>query len=1180
MKSIFFFSFALFCCLFSMAQSPIPTNALQLWLRGDDGITKDVNNKISAWVDQSSNGRMAAQSNPNKQPVWVNNVINGHAVVRFASVVEDLLETNYKGPNTGAVTIFVVAAGANISSVVRFQNNVAASTGFLIYGYTHFGANNGFCMTNDGGELNGINCGFYQNSQLHIGTARWKANTVNGMQTFLDGNLLAQRNSSNSILPNDTLTIGSGNGSGGATDENTEGDIAEIIIYDRALTDAERIQVETYLNIKYRVTNNLASSLPGSGNAIIFNGSTQSLNVPNATAINFGTNDFSLAFWYNSANNGRAEIIFEKRDDNCGDGQNWSVRKAADQVYLEINVPGPTSDVVTIPNAGDGKWHHIVFTRTATQLSGFKDGVLIATTSAPAQNVNNSAPIQIATGPCSPFFPGGNGFFTGSLDEIQLWNAALSQAQIRDRMCKKITSADPLYGNLMAYYNFDEATGATVFDGTINTNNGTLINTPTRNVSGAHIGNTSTHSYAGGASTAALIHPTRGDALTATLSSGGADGVQVYCVTENPNNTTGQTILDGNNSYFGVFPINGTATQYTATYNYSGIGLNASPENKLALYKRNDNAAAQWTKLGAVLDSNANTLTATGQNTEYMIGLNDQQQVLKPGSGNAINFDGVDDYVEVVNVEPINFGTNENFSVETWIKIPSALAPNETTTTVKTPAIIEKWEDDVSPYPFVIRYRNHNTLNDPSLQGTIEAARYDGINNPVANSGIKLNDDKYHHIAFVKNGNSLLLFVDGILTSTTLDNTVSTTKNTNRLLIGNSSISTPARPFFGNIDEIKIWNIALTQSQIRDRMCHKITSSDPLYGNLVAYYNFDESTGTTAFDGTVNANNGTLTNSPARVTSGAAIGNASSQDYVNATKTASITHANGESFTVTSTSGNPDGIQVYRVDEQPNSLSGASGVGGNNKYFGVFQVNGTLPQYTAVYNYNGNPFVTPAIESQLRLNKRSDNAAAGWTTLGAVPDEPNNTITVTGESTEYILGRLGGALPVKLISFTGLKQNDNVLLHWKTANEMNINMFEIERSENGSDFITIGTVTSGRADYSFPDLNIFINRTVIYYRLKAIDKDGKFSKSGILKLSKQESGQIALFPNPVKDIVTVSGLKPKGILMLYDVEGKLLLQQMVTTQSVIMDLSGYAKGMYLLQYENEGLRNVHKLMKQ
>jgi hypothetical protein len=775
------------------AQSPIPVNALQLWLKGDDGITKDANNKVSAWADQSVNGRTAVQSNSSKQPVWVDHVINGHAVVRYDAVLEDILETNYRGPNSSAITIFVVAQGNNISSPVRFQNHSPSSSGFLIYGYTHFGAANGFCMTNDGGEFNGINCGFFANPQLHIGTARWSSNTTNGMQTFMDGSLVAQRNSNSSMLPDDTLSIGTGNGSFGATDENTAGDIAEIIIYDRALTDVERAQVENYLNIKYRVTNNLASSKPGSGNAINFNGTTQSVSIPNSAASNFGTGNFSVEFWFNSTGTTRDEILISKRDDGCGDGQLWGLYKTpAGTVYLEMHNPGNINQRISVPNVLDGKWHHLSFVRNSTQLLGYKDGIQVDNNTATPINVNNSAALTIGTGACAPFIAGG--------------------------------------------------------------------------------------------------------------------------------------------------------------------GL-----------------------------------------------------------------------------------------------------------------------------------------------------------------------------------------------------------------------------FEGKVDEFKIWNIALTQSEIRDQMCHKITVSDPLYNSLVAYYNFDESTGTTVFDGTINANNGALINNPSRVTSGAPIGNASAHDYVNALKTASITHVDGENFTATSTTGSPDGIQVYMVTEQPNTLSGTSGVGANDKYVGVFQVNGVSPQYSALYNYNGNPLVIAAEESLLRLNTRADNSGTNWSMLTDLPNETANTITVTGVNAEFILGKLGSPLPLQLLNFNGTRQNEAVQLRWQTTNELNVIMFDIERSNGSKSFVKIGSNPQVSVntvnEYTFTDTAAFASGSVQYYRLKIVDKNGRFVYSNIIHFVNNAAIGLTAFPNPVKNIVTiVSGKKQEAVIT--NAAGQLIRSLALNSGSQTIDCSRLAAGVYFIKTDGQVMKLV------
>jgi Concanavalin A-like lectin/glucanases superfamily/Secretion system C-terminal sorting domain len=526
----------------------------------------------------------------------------------------------------------------------------------------------------------------------------------------------------------------------------------------------------------------------------------------------------------------------------------------------------------------------------------------------------------------------------------------------------------------------------------------------------------------------------------------------------------------------------------------------------------------------------------------------------KPGSGNAISFDGVNDNISVTTT---GYTGIQTYTVECWIKSNSA---NPT---------VHIWES--------------NSLSAPSLEGEASGGlglRFYVGGSTSINTGV-LNIGEWYHLACVYDKANTLqsLYVNGVLKGTNTVN-VSDAIGAN-IGFGERLFGTPNNRFFnGELDDIRIWNTALTQSQIRDRMCRKITSSDALYPNLVAYYNFDESTGTTAFDGTANNNNGTLTNNPTRVTSGAAIGNASSHDYVNTTKTTNLTHASGESFTVTSSAGNPDGIHVYRVDEKPNSLTGTSGVGANDKYFGVFQVNGATPEYTAVYNYNGNPNVNAGNESQLRLNKRSDNAATSWTTMVALPDEPNNTITVTGESTEYILGTLGTPLPLNLISFSASKQNNDALLQWKTANEVGVRQFEVQRSNDGQNFATIGTIAAGGSQYSLTDVNIFSSRTVAFYRLKSMDADTRFTYSNIIKLSKQASTAVTVYPNPVSDVLTISGLKQNGTITLFNQEGKLLQQQTISAQTMTMDMSQYARGMYLLQYKTAEEVVNQKIIKQ
>ncbi len=535
-------------------------------------------------------------------------------------------------------------------------------------------------------------------------------------------------------------------------------------------------------------------------------------------------------------------------------------------------------------------------------------------------------------------------------------------------------------------------------------------------------------------------------------------------------------------------------------------------------------------------------LTAAQVQEEYFL----TNHIFKPGSGNALSFDGVNDYVDGGNTF-----TYQNFTIDMWVN-PATFQPGSFSDLI---------DNNHTGFHSWVCQTNGTTNNDyvfgvHSGSGSIGSVFFSLIPN------------KWQHLTFVKSATSVEVYINGILIQSVAS---SGTINYSSPHLYLGAWGGGGRHWNGQVDEVRFWNSPLTQAQIRDRMCRKITASDALYSNLVAYYNFDESTGNTAFDASANANNGTLQNAPTSVTSGAAIGNASSHDYVNATKNTSLSHTTGESFTVTNTTGNPDGLQVYMVNEQPNTLNGAMGVGINNKYFGVFQVNGTTPTYQAVYNYSGNGGVNAGNESALALFKRNDNASTSWANAVATLNTTAKTLTCSGQSTEYMLGSTGAVLPVTLLSFYGNLQNNNALLQWQTTNEVNTQHFEIERSQNGINFEKIGNVNAnnraGNNGYNFTDANL--QSTVYYYRLKMMDNNGTFKYSNIIKLTSTHLPlTISVFPNPATDVVTVSGLQGNGSLKIISIEGKILQKLKVTAQSQTIDVSKYSSGMYSLKYIN------------
>ncbi len=552
-----------------------------------------------------------------------------------------------------------------------------------------------------------------------------------------------------------------------------------------------------------------------------------------------------------------------------------------------------------------------------------------------------------------------------------------------------------------------------------------------------------------------------------------------------------------------------------------------------------------------------------GALTDAQIFDNYVSDVKKPGSGNGLQLTRTGDRATDpwVNIgSGYDFGT-QPFTYETWVK------RDDLHTTVNNFGVCLILSEPNNGWGVGID--NTNTLFFTKV----------GVNGSFSTGTIT--DTKWHHVAVVYTGTQIQFYIDGVAAGTN-----SYTDNFNSG--GNYTIG--ARQSFGNtngdqtingmIDETRIWkNVALTQTQIRDWMCKKITSAHPAYNNLFAYFRFDE--GSSNVSGGFNGNFGTLLNTPTWQTSGASIGDASAHDYINPTKTTNISHPSGENFAVTSTTGSPAGLQVYRVDEQPNTLTGASGVGVNNKYFGVLQVGGTSPQYTAVYNYNGNPSVTPAVESQLRLNKRNDNAAISWTLMPDVANEPANTIAVTGQSTEYILGRINGVLPVNLLNFTGNYCEPNICLQWKVAEEVSIEKYDIEKSDNAENFNFIATEKAKKRNginvYNFIDARVFNGAN--YYRLKIYETNGIFKYSPIVKVNTKSIG-ISVLPNPTTNLIVLKNIKAYNQIQVIDAFGKLITQKQVNNDAETISLAGLQNGVYFIKLIGAAEIVTTKIIKQ
>ena len=139
-------------------------------------------------------------------------------------------------------------------------------------------------------------------------------------------------------------------------------------------------------------------------------------------------------------------------------------------------------------------------------------------------------------------------------------------------------------------------------------------------------------------------------------------------------------------------------------------------------------------------------------------------------------------------------------------------------------------------------------------------------------------------------------------------------------------------------------------------------------------------------------------------------------------------------------------------------------------------------------------------------------------------------------------------LAVRLTFLTAQKQNNSAFLQWQTANEINNSYFGVERSPDSKLFYSIGTKQGlnkgGINNYSFVD-NAPL-KGMNYYRLKQVDKDGKYSYSGIASVEFLNDGSLfTIAPNPANDNITITIPKSNSAseIVIYDVTGKKTLQE-------------------------------------
>ncbi|MBI5856094.1 MAG: T9SS type A sorting domain-containing protein [Sphingobacteriales bacterium] len=184
-------------------------------------------------------------------------------------------------------------------------------------------------------------------------------------------------------------------------------------------------------------------------------------------------------------------------------------------------------------------------------------------------------------------------------------------------------------------------------------------------------------------------------------------------------------------------------------------------------------------------------------------------------------------------------------------------------------------------------------------------------------------------------------------------------------------------------------------------------------------------------------------------------------------------------------------------------------------------------------------------------------------------------------------------LPPHILRFTAVLNNEIAMLQWQTERETNFSHFNIQRSFDGINYTTIGSVNgagnSYRNNYNWNDDSLKnIQWQKVFYRLQLMSKGGDFSYSKTVMFDKRPKATIlTIFPNPVVSSLNLSFVQNKAgnvVINVTDIRGITVMKQTETVNagrvSLSIDLGTLPAAAYLVFVTNGEFIAQRKLIKQ
>ncbi len=156
--------------------------------------------------------------------------------------------------------------------------------------------------------------------------------------------------------------------------------------------------------------------------------------------------------------------------------------------------------------------------------------------------------------------------------------------------------------------------------------------------------------------------------------------------------------------------------------------------------------------------------------------------------------------------------------------------------------------------------------------------------------------------------------------------------------------------------------------------------------------------------------------------------------------------------------------------------------------------------------------------------------------------------------------------PLNISAFEATKENQKIMLRWTTENEINVSHFNIERSEDGTNFLNIGSVKSNRQGsktYHFEDALKMYSGNKLFYRIQQLDKNGATYYSPVVPISNNNKIKVTLQPNPANNYISING-RDLNRIVIVNTSGKVLIKKdlLKGNNNHLLDISALPNGIY------------------